>query len=232
MYLSDIGIYKVSKYQNTVEEQHLYLLELQQKKYLTNYWENICDLFSLKLPKKFNFLDISKFNIRLGDFDGDSFEMSRIGGIGTFKRNDFNFEGFKKLSDDEKNLISLNYVRESLLEVCLMHNVSNTIVDLINEICDSIKRDNFTSTREFTKTTKWNKSRSLHAVTYLYHKQGGIDVYINVLDKKGNSKLKVPVFENRLWEFVWFEVWKGYWLDSDFVIENKNNKIVKRISVL
>jgi len=232
MYLSDIDIYQVGKYQNTVEEQHLYLLELQQNQYLMNYWENICNLFCLKLPKKFNFLDISKFNIKFGDFDGDKCEMSRIGGIATFKRNDFNFEDFKKLSDHEKNLISLTYVRESLLEMCLMHNVSNTIVGLINEICDSIKRENFTLTREFTKTTKWNKSRSLHAVTYLHHKQGGIDVYIDVLDKNGNSKLKETVLTNCSWEFIWFEIWKGYWLDSNFVIEDKNNKIIKKISVL
>ena len=232
MYLSDIQIYKVGNYQNTVEEQHLYLLDLEQSKYLMTYWENIRDLFCLKLPQKFNFLNISKFNIRLGDYNGEQFETSKIGGISTFKRNDFDFNEFTELKDKEKNLFSLELVRDSLIKVCQMHGISINVIGVINDICDSIISEEFSLTREFSKTTKWNKSRSLRAVTYMHYKQGGIDVFVEIIDKNGSAKLKALVLENCLWEFIWFEVWKGYWLDSDFILEDKNKKIIKKISLL
>jgi len=232
MYLSDIQIYKVGNYQNTVEEQHLYLLDLEQSKYLMTYWENISDLFCLKLPKKFNFLNISKFNIRLGDYNGEQFETSKIGGISTFKRNDFDFNEFTELKDKEKNLFSLELVRDSLIKVCQMHGISINVIGVINDICDSIISEEFSLTREFSKTTKWNKSRSLRAVTYMHYKQGGIDVFVEIIDKNGSAKLKTLVLENCFWEFIWFEVWKGYWLGSDFILEDKNKKIIKKISLL
>lgn len=231
MYLTDIDIYKVNKNKNTVEEQHLHLLELEQNRYLMNYWENIRDLFCLKLPKNFNLLDISKFNIRLGDFSGEQFERSRTGGIATFKRSDFDFEKFEKLNDEEKNIISLNFVRDSLIDVCEMHNTSITAIKLIHDICDSIQNESFALTRVFSKTTRWNKSRSLRAVTYMHHKQGGIDVNVEIQDKSGSVKLRESILKDCFWEYVYFDIWKGYWSGSNFVIEDKNNKIIKSLNL-
>jgi hypothetical protein len=232
MYLTDIEIYKVNKYKNTVEEQHLYQLELAQNGYLMNYWENIRDLFCLKLPKNFNFLDISKFNIRLGDFSGEQFERSRTGGIATFKWKVFDFDNFEKLNDEEKRFISLKYLRDALIEVCEIHNTSNTVKKLFHDICDSIQSENFELTRVFPKTTKWNKSRSLHAVTYMHHKLGGIDVNVEIRDKSGNVKLRESILKGCFWESVHFDIWRGFWNGSTFVIENKNNKIIKNLSLI
>jgi hypothetical protein len=231
MFLTDIDIYKTNKYKNTVEEQHLLLIELEQNRYLRNYWENIRDLFCLKLPKKFNFLDISKFNIQLGSFEGEKFTRSREGGIATYKRVDFDFQQFEKLSDLDKNLASVRYVRESLLDVCEIHNTEGSFVELFNSICDEIVEDAFKITRIFSKTTKWNKSRNVRAVTLMHHKVGGIDVSVEFLNKAGDPIYRELVVENQFWEYIYFDIWQGYWNDSTFIIENKNGNEVKALTL-
>ena len=231
MYLTDIDIYKTNRYKNTVEEQHLLLIELEQNRYLQNYWENIRDLFCLKLPKKFKFLNISKFNIQLGNFEGERFERSREGGIATYKRLDFEFIHFENLSDFEKNLESIRYVRDSLLDVCTMYDTDSHFVNLFNGICDEIIEESFEMKRAFSKTSKWNNSRTVRAVTLIHHKVGGIDVSIEFESKSGDTICKELIVENQLWESIYFDIWKGYWKDSTFTIENKNGDEVKVLSL-
>ena len=231
MYFTDIEIYKANSYKNTVDEQHLYLIELEQNGYLRNYWENLRDLFCLKLPKKINFLDISKFNIRLGGFEGEKFDRSREGGVATYKRADFDFVQFEKLSELEKNVESLSYIRSSLLDVCKLQNVESYFVDLFNSICNEIEADKFELKRTFAKTTKWNKTRDLRAVTLMHHKVGGIDVSVELQNKKGDVLYRESVSEGKFWESVCFDIWNGYWADTTFIIENKNCYLIKTFSL-
>lgn len=232
MYLTDIDIYKTNKYKNTQHEQHLLLIELEQNHYLRNYWENLRDLFCIKLPEKFNFLEISKFNVQLGSFKGDKFVRSREGGVATYKRDDFDFNEFEKLSESEKNLESIRFIRNSLLDVCEIQSVDSSYVELFDRICDEIVEDAFELRRTFSKTTKWNKSRDVRAVTLMHHKVGGIDVSVNFMNKAGDSIYSALVVENQFWESVYFDIWIGYWMDSKFIIENKNGDVVKVFSPL
>jgi len=226
----DIEIYKLLKYRNTEEEQHLLAIELNQNLYLKSYWDNIRDLFCLNLPKKMDFFEISKVNIELGKFEGDKFEISRTNGIATYKIEDFNFNQFEKLSDLEKNIQSLDYIRSSLLDICNILNADTHHINLFNTICDKILSENFELARTFPKTTRWNKSRNIQAVTLMHHKPGGINVSVKFTNKDGDEIYTELIIENRFWESIYFDIWKGYWIDSKFIIENKNGDIFKTLT--
>ncbi len=139
--------------------------QLERNRYLTNYWENIRNLFCICLPNKFEFLGISKLNIRLGDFDGDSYEPASSNGIAYFNRSDFTFENFKSLSDSEKDEISLFYIEDSFISIAKIFKLDSEISSVISQTAALVKSSNFELYRIHKKTTKWNSSRTLRAVT-------------------------------------------------------------------
>ncbi len=221
MNFTDIQIYRTTKYKNTEQEQHLYLNFLEENILLMKYWENIRDLFSINLPAKFDLLGISKFNIKLGDFDGDPFLPASNDGIATFRRNDFCIKKFKTLTEQDKNLLSLFYIEDSLITTCKLYRLPNATIEKIQSICSLIKTKNFEHFRIHKKTSKWHKSRKYRAITHLHHKTNGINVTLEIIDNNGVSIIKENIIKNELWENVWFALFKGYWDGATYIIENR-----------
>lgn len=221
MVLSDIQLITKTQYRNTVEEQHLHLQELEQSRYLMRYWENLRDLFCLHLPKNFELCGVSKLNIQLGDFEGVTYQVPGKDGIAVFKRNDFHFDDFCQLSEEEKDLKSLFYMEDSLINICETLDLPEVKTVQIKQIAGDIKQQNFKFSRNHKKTSKWNSTRTLRAITTLHHKKGGIDVDLEVVDKAGKVVFSDKIVDGRFWESVWFDLWKGYWEGPKFKIENR-----------
>ncbi len=221
MIFRDIQLLTETKYRNTVEEQHLYLQELEQYGYLMHYWENLRDLFCLNIPKNFDFDGMSKLNIQFGGFKGVAYQAPGKDGIAVFKRDDFQFDEFCQLSEKDKDLKSLFYLEDSLRSICEMLDLPEIKLLQIRQISEVIKRQNFEFFRLHKKTSKWNSSRTLRAVTTLHHKKGGIDAEFEVVDKAGHVAFSEKIIEGRFWEAVWFDLWKGYWEGPKFVIDNR-----------
>jgi hypothetical protein len=221
MALSDIQLITKTRYKNTVEEQHLYLKELEQSRYLMRYWENLRDLFGLHLPKDFELDGISKLNIQFGDFEGPKYQSLGKDSIAVFKRNDFHFDEFCQLSEKEKDLKSLFYIEDSLINICNGLEFSDDKTIQIKQIAEDIKKKNFEFTRNYKKTSKWNSSRTLRAITTLHHRKGGIDADLEIIDKTGKVIFSEKIVDGRFWEAVWFDLWRGYWEGQKFRIENR-----------
>lgn len=196
----------------------------EQNRFLMSIWENLRDIFCINLPEKMDLGGISKVNIYLGSFDGSAYESPSSNGIAVFRRADFIFDDFCALSDHEKQEASLFYIENSLLQICQILNTPEKTVHDITAAANTVRANNFELRRVYKKTTKWNKSRSLKAVTELHHKAGGIDAYVFMLDAKENLVAQYKIIEGRFWEAVWFDLWKGYWQGSNFVIENRVGK--------
>ena len=202
---------------------------LEQNRYLMFYWENLRDIFCINLPNKLDLIGISKLNIQLRNFDGNEYQSPSLDGIATFRRNDFDFDEFCELPDHEKSVKSLYYIEDSLLTVCKKFKAPEETISAIRSAAEAVISSNFEHYRIHKKTTKWNKNRSLRAVTHLHHKNGGIDANLVVTDKLGNIKLKTKILNNQRWEVVWSDLWKGYWKDSSFVIEDRVGKTFSSI---
>jgi len=110
---------------------------------------------------------------------------------------------------------------DSLLKICNKFDVSSEVLNQIQEVAQKVLENNFELTRTFKKTTKWNKSRTLRAITTLHHKVGGIDVEFSILNKKGERLVSHMLMTDAILNTVWFELFKGSWQDSTFVIENR-----------
>lgn len=200
--------------------------KLAQNRYLMNYWENLRDIFCTFLPNKLDLNGISKVNIYLGKFDGENYIPPGSDGIAAFKRSDFDFTTFQNLSVREKNEKSLFYVEDSLLQLCDKFKLSKDVSEHIKKTSEEVLRNDFELLRTFKKTTKWNKSRSLRAITFLHHKNGGIDVKVSIENKKGEPLVLFDLMQNAIWNTVWFEFFKGYWQGTEFVIEDRLGKKV------
>ena len=231
MYLKDIHIYKHFKYKNTKEEQHLLLQEMEQDKKYRPYWINIRDLFSMRIPTKFNFLNIFKFNIELDDRTQLEFKLPDKNGIATYVRNDFCLNEFSKLSDLEKNIKTLFYIEDSLINICERYDLTDETVSVIRNIVVSIKDSNFEHFLIHKKTTKWHSGRKYRAVTKLHFKKGGIDANIEIVDKKNNVIISKNILANEFWENIWFVLAKGYWEKESFLIENRVGKVILNIQI-
>jgi len=72
---------------------------------------------------------ISKVNKYLGKFDGEDYIEPSSDGIATFRRDDFEFREFEKLSIQEQNEKSLYYIEDSLLKICDKFDVSNEVLN-------------------------------------------------------------------------------------------------------
>ena len=195
--------------------------KLKQNRYLMDYWENLRDIFCTFIPSKMDLVGISKVNIYLGKFDGEDYIEPSSDGIATFRRDDFEFSEFEKLSTQEQNEKSLYYIEDSLLKICEKFGVSSEVSNQIQEVAQEVLENNFELKRTYKKTTKWNKSRTLRAITILHHKVGGIDVEFSILNKKGEILASHKLMTDAIWNTVWFELFKGSWQDSTFVIENR-----------
>ena len=200
--------------------------KLRQNRYLMAYWENLRDIFCTFLPAKFDFNGIAKLNIYLGSFEGEDFTEAGGDGIASFRRSDFEFSNFSELSDQEKNELSLFYLTDTLLILCERFELPSEVSEVIKEVSNKVLENNFELQREYKKTTKWNKSRNLRAITELHHKVGGLDVYFSIVNKQGSVLTKHCLYSNAIWNTVWFELFKGTWENSNFIIENRVGEAV------
>ncbi len=75
-----------------------------------------------------------------------------------------------------------------------MNNVDPKFIELFNEISSEIIADNFELKRVYLKTTIWNRSRKVQAITKFHNKKGGIDASIKFTDKSGKVLAVVPNF--------------------------------------
>lgn len=206
-------------------------LRLEQNRFLMEIWENLRNIFCINLPTKLDLGGISKVNIYLGNFDGSAFESPSSNGIAAFRRSDFIFDEFCTLSDHDKQETSLFYIEDSLRQICrILNTPEQTIIDLAAAAA-AVREGNFEIRKVYKKTTKWNKNRSLKAVTKLHHKTGGIDVDLFILDPKENIVAQYKIIEGRFWEGVWFDLWKGVWQGSNFVIENRVGTVFCSVDV-
>lgn len=212
MYLRDVQLVNSGKHS---EEK------LEQNQYLMRYWDNVRDQFCLNLPDKLDFLGIAKLNIYLGDFSGPAFEEPDKRGIAIFQRSDFDYSDFVALTEEEKDLISLAYLESSALAVCKEKSAPKKLEDQIKAVAKKVRDSDFQHTKVHKKTSKWNKSRTLRAVTQLCFKKGGVDAYLEIIEKSGNTTSRQKMVESRTWEAVWFDLWKGAWVDDTFVIETR-----------
>lgn len=203
--------------------------KLEQNKYLMFYWENIRNLFCMNLPDDIDLLGISKLNIQLGKFEGDSFLKPDNRGIAVFKRSDFQFEEFRQLSEEDKDDASLNYVEDSLLTICDQFYVPSTVKNVFRRAANSVRECNFEYKKVHPKTSKWHKSKRMRAVTTLHFKKGGIDAVLEILDQEGGIVSRHKIIESGFWEVVWFDLWKGSWKDNSFVIEGRTGETLFEI---
>lgn len=195
--------------------------KLEQNRYLMKYWDNVQDIFCTFLPNKVDFQGIAKLNVNLGDFEGEEYLSPSTDGIASYRRRDFNYSEFVNLSETEKNVLSLYYIEDSILRVGKKFNISNETLDVLKGVANKVLNSNFEMYVTHKKTTKWNKSRSCRVVTTLHHKVGGIDVDISLLNKQGSTLYSQKVELNQIWNSVWFNYFKGTWVGSVFVIENR-----------
>ena len=221
MKFTDVQLVLGLRHKNTPEEQQLFSAELERSRYLMHYWENVRNIFCLNIPKRSDLGGISKLNVKFGEFEGDAFLFPGDDGIATYRRNDFDFDEFQGLSDKDKDLESLQYLEDSLLQTCEYLSLGESSKHQIRQIADSVRQQNFEFSKVHKKTSKWNTSRSLRAVTKLHFKKGGVDAELTVSDRDGNVVLRELIIDSQLWESVWYDLWKGFWEDSAFVIEDR-----------
>ena len=166
-------------------------------------------------------MGMSKLNIMLGSFEGEEYLPPSSNGIATFRRNDFSFNEFCELSEQAKDLKSLYYIEDSLIKVCRKLKASDETLTVLKSVAKEVQKSNFVLHRVHKKTTKWNKSRNLRAVTNLQHKKGGIDVEVVISDKQGSILFSQQIVTNQFWHSVWFDFFKGGWDGSTFVIRSR-----------
>ncbi len=198
----------------------------EQYRFLMDYWENLRDIFCTLLPANFDFNGISKLNIYLGEFEGEEYKAPLSNGIAEFRIRDFDFLAFKELPDNEKSEKSLCYLEYALEKLCIKFESPIDVSEKFASISEQIRGNGFKLTRLYKKTTKWNKGRSLRAVTTLHNKVGGIDVDFSITNKKGKPIITKKLKSNAYWNSAWFDIFKGYWVDSTFYIENRTGRIL------
>lgn len=203
--------------------------KLEQNKYLMFYWENIRNIFCLEIPNGFEFFGISKLNIQFCEIENGVFIEPDNSGIAVFKRNDFSFASFCKLSEEEKDRISLDYMEDTLIEVCDLHRENHGEKKAIREICNIVRESGFEAEVIHKKTTKWHPSRKIRAVTKLYFKKGGVDTVIELVNKEAERISRQTVIKSGMWESVWSNMWKGSWREDVFVVENRFGEIFHEI---
>jgi hypothetical protein len=199
--------------------------KLKQNRYLMSYWDNVRDQFCLHLADDLELLDISKLNIQFGEFEGEPFTKPDRRGIALFRRNDFIFEDFFALPEDEKEVVSLGYIEDSILSLCKTYSVPTEILDRIQNASKKVRDSGFQHIKTHKKTSKWDKSRKFRAITKLHFKKGGIDAHLEISDKFGDTITSQKIVDSRMWEAVWFDLWKGTWIGNSFVIENRTGGI-------
>ena len=199
--------------------------KLEENVFLMKYWENIRDLFLIYLPDNFDFLGMKKLKVKLGPFEGDAFIPAGEDGIATFKIQNFTYEFFYELSEEEKNEKSLSYIEEALTKICDQFKLPSDIKETVKKTAQLVRENSFEHFRTHSKTSKWHKSRKLRAVTELHFKKGGINATLIITNKSGDIIIKQNIFESKFWESAWFDLWKGYWIDNKFKIENRTGKV-------
>ncbi len=204
--------------------------KLEQNIILDSYWENVRNQFCIRLPEKFEFLNISKLNIKLGNFEGNPFEEPAKDGIAVYKRDDYSFKEFMALSEIEKYHKSLFYIEDSLIKLCIQFNLESMIIEIIKDISRQIRDDNFEYKKIHKKTTKWHPSRKVNATTELYFTKSGISASLNILNKSSEVLSSHVISDSKTWEYIWYQLWKGYWNDNKFIIEDKAGKQVFEVN--
>jgi len=189
------------------------------------YWENIRNIFNEKIPKNFEFNGISKLNIQFSDTDLVGLIEPDTKGIAVYQRNDFSFDKFQSLSENEKDNVSLGYIENSLIEIADLYGNSESQKEIVRSISNSIRENAFILDKVHRKTTKWHGSRKFRAVTTLQFKKGGIDVVLEIVGNDGASISKYKIIESWLWESVWSSLWKGSWAQNSFVIEDRFGEV-------
>jgi hypothetical protein len=219
MKFNDIQLLNSGKYS---EEQ------LEQNIALRPYWENVRNQFCLRIPKDFDFLGLSKLNIKFGYFEGDSFEEPSLGGIAIYKRNDYSFNEFMALSEAEKNNKTLFYIEDSLSNLSDSFNLNDDVSEIIRIIANDIRDEGFEFKKTHKKSTKWHPSRKIKAVTELYFNKSGINSSLIITNKAGDILSKHTITGSKDWDFTWYHLWKGYWNENTFIIENKTgDKVIE-----
>ncbi len=203
--------------------------KLEQNLALSYYWENVRNLFCIHLESDLEILGISKLNIKLGNFDGEVYEPPAKDGIAIYKRDDFSYQNFSELSEGQKDEKSLFYIQDSLAKICANHKVPKTVIDAVDASAQKVRDNNFEHERNYKKTTKWNKKKSIHAITLLHYKKGGIDATVLFKDKQGNTLKSNKVLANEPWENIWHCLWQCEWTDTLFVIKNKTGDTLSTV---
>lgn len=178
------------------------------------YWDNVRDLFCLNIPSNVEFLGISKLNIQFGKFEGDYFIAPGKDGIATLLRDDFSFNEFCEMTEEEKDEISLEYIESSLIRICERFDVPSDTRRLFKSAILKIRENGFEQIKIHKKTTKWHRSRKYRAITRIHFRKGGIDANLEFLDSNGVLIYSKKIIEARIWEVVWFDLWKGVWVDE------------------
>ncbi|GGB21097.1 hypothetical protein GCM10007414_38110 [Agarivorans gilvus] len=203
--------------------------KLSQNRYLTKYWENVRNLFSIHLVDGLDVAGISKLNIQLGEYEGPEYSPPDHRGIAVFKRKDFDFHEFSALEEEEKDAASLEYIESSLLTVCSESGVSAKVSKQLKQACQAIREEGYEHIKLHKKTSKWHSSRKARAETKLHFRRGGIDAYLEFIDKHGNVLGKHKIADSRFWDGLWADLWKGRWENDTFLITNRFGDTFVRI---
>ena len=156
MYFRDVQILNSGKYSGE---------KLRQNRYLMAYWDNIRDLFCLHLLRHIELAGTSKLNIKFGEFEGEPFLEPDNRGFTTFRRNDFLFNDFFNLPEEEKDIVSLGYIENSVMSICERFNVPSGTQKQFQDVAKKVQASGFEYSRVHKKTSKWHKSKKVRAIT-------------------------------------------------------------------